>query len=204
VNGYDVFALFYDASIERVYRPSRERVAETLRPDVGPSVLIPACGTGQDFAPLRTRLGGGSARLVGVDFSAGMLRRARKRVDREGWQNVTLVEADARTVDAEKLGPPFDHVVCSLALSVVPDWQRVVEHTFDQLRPGGQFTIFDVHADRRVAQTLCTEWIARADLSRKPWEPLENLSTRFTLDWQPGSPHLHGGRPFIATGFKRS
>ena len=42
--------------------------------------------------------------------------------------------------------------------------------------------------------------MARADLKRRSWEMLEAVSEDFQLHWLQGSPHLHGGRLYLATG----
>ena len=54
---YDTFALFYDPSIERIYRPYRAQILEALQPRPGHTVLVPACGTGQDLPGLVARYG---------------------------------------------------------------------------------------------------------------------------------------------------
>jgi len=54
-----------------------------LRP--GQTVLDIACGTGRNF-PLILEKIGPAGRLVGVDYTAAMLARARERVEREGWK----------------------------------------------------------------------------------------------------------------------
>ena len=92
-------------------------------------MLDVACGTGLNFPLLRGNIGPDGL-LVGLDFSSGMLAKARRKVERAGWQNVQLIQADARTVSAEFLSkhdvPAVDRVLCTLGLSVVPDWERDV------------------------------------------------------------------------------
>ncbi len=202
---YDVFSWFYDLSLERLYRSYRDEAVAALNPAAGSTVIDLACGTGQNLPHLIAAMGDGG-RVIGVDFSAGMLARAKKRVQKAQWQHVTLLERDARELTASDLeaacgGPvAVDGVLCALGLSVIPDWERVFEQTFALLRPGGRYVIFDVHAERWVPQTSIVQLMARADLKRKVWEPLEACSTDFELRWVTGSPHIHGGRTFIATG----
>ena len=82
------------------------------------------------------------------------------------------------------------------------DWETVLEEAWQSLVPGGQLVIFDVYAERRVPQSWWIEFIARADRSRRVWEPLEARASEFQLDFLPGSPHLHGGRLLLAVGRK--
>lgn len=194
---YDVFAWFYDASVERIYAELRTQAFARLAPGLGELAVDLACGTGQNFGPLRAQLGEG-VRIVGADLSHGMLKRSRARVSRLGMRGVYPLHCDARAL-------PFrhaDYVVCTLGLTAIPDWEAVLRTAFGLLRPGGQFLIMDVHAKRRVPQTWWVERIARADLARRTWEPLEAIATEFEIRTLPGSPHVHGGRPFVATGFR--
>lgn len=205
---YDRISPFYDGAVEWIYRPCRAELAAVLRPESTRMVLDLACGTGQNFPALMRRLGPERSRILGADASPGMLRRARRRVERQGWSGVTLVEADARALDRSTLersiggAVEIDAVVCTLGFSVLPDWQRVFERTFRLLRPGGQYVIFDVSARRRVFTTWLVEWIARADLRRRVWEPLERSAGDFELRYLPGSPYVHGGRLLLASGTK--
>lgn len=205
MNWYDIFAYFYDAALERLYRNYRIRTVEELRLSPGDTVLDLACGTGQNFEPLMEQLGP-EGRLFGVDFSAGMLAKASRRCDRNGWKNVYLIEKDARELELSDLeeacGQPvhINRVVVVLGLSVIPDWQSVFAQTFSLLPPGGRYTIFDVYAQRWVPQTWIVQLFARADVSRRVWEPLETISEDFAFRYLEGSPHIHGGRLLLASG----
>ena len=147
--------------------------------------------------------------MPSLDASAGMVERARRRISRSGWSNVTASQLDARDIGLEALGRAagvaisgagVDCVVCALGFTVVPEWERIFERAFALLKPGGQFLILDVYAEERVLQTRWVELLARADLSRKVWESLEQSADQFELRYLEGSPHVFGGRLFVATG----
>ena len=202
---YDLFSTFYDHTVERVYRRYRARVVEALELEAGDSVLDLACGTGPNHPHLVDAMGD-DGRIFGVDFSAGMLRRAKARAERQGWTNVFLLERDARALTLDDLetasGAPvqLSHVLVTLGLSVIPDWEAVFAATFALLPPGGRYVIFDIHAERWVPQTWVVKKLAQADLSRQTWPALESCSEDFSFEYLPGSPHIHGGRPFLASG----
>jgi len=205
---YDFFSRFYDSSLERLYAPHRAAAAEAIDAKPLRAVVDLACGTGQNFPHLMKRLASGGGHLVGVDASPGMLARAHARTLREGWTNVSLVEADARQVDAPELFgasgsvQTIDCVICALGLSVMPDWQSVFTRSFQWLRPGGQYVILDVFARERSLQTHWVEWLARADLTRRVWEPLEERGVRFERRVLDASPRIFGGELFLAVGVK--
>ena len=207
MNWYNIFSNFYDLSIEGLYKKHRKKVFSHLMPDNVDCVLDFACGTGQNFPHLKEALGE-NVHIIGIDLSEGMLNRARKRVAKTGLKNVHLIQCDARNLSREDIEFQLDRpirinsIVTTLALVVVPDWEEVFQKLFDLLEPGGQFIMMEVWAEKRVPQTFYTELVARADLRRKVWEPLEKISANFKLEFLKGSPHIHGGRLFYASGFK--
>lgn len=153
----------------------RARAVEVLAPRPGETILDIGCGTGLTFAALR-RGTGSAGRIVGVDVSPAMLEGARELVERRGWGNVALVEADAReldlpvTADAALLCQVHDVVTDPVALD------RVVGH----LRPGGRLVAAGSMWGPRWALPLnAATWLANrpyvssfADFDR-PWAELE-------------------------------
>lgn len=192
---YSVFSKLYDATLEKLYAEYRSEAFSGL-PPFDRALVVP-CGTGQDFPYLRAASATG--RIVGVDLSPGMLEMARRRVRSAGWENVDLVQGDAREL-AMLAEPGFDLVVCSLGLTVVPDYEEVFDAAWSLLAPRGTFVIFDVWAERRTLQTYQVELIARADLSRRVWLPLEQRATQFELRFHDARRSVFGGRLFTARG----
>src|SRR5581483_3944910 len=90
---YDVTSRLYPVPgyPQRAHRLGAVR-ALRLRP--GDSVVEVACGTGLNF-PLMERAIGPEGRIVGVDLTDAMLARARRRIEVNGWTNISLVNADA-------------------------------------------------------------------------------------------------------------
>jgi len=209
MNWYNIFASFYDLSIEGIYKKSRQEVFSMLSKEQVSCVLDLACGTGQNFPHLVENFGS-ETQIIGIDLSPGMLAKAQKRIDKNGWGNVSLLEVDAQKLDQEAINShlgkklKINCIVSTLALVVIPDWEKVFDNLVDLLSPGGQFLMMEVYAKRKVPQTYYTELIARADLKRKVWEPLEKVSERFEYKELKGSPHLHGGTLYVATGYKKN
>jgi ubiquinone/menaquinone biosynthesis C-methylase UbiE len=81
---FDGWSLFYDLPwVQRaVYRAPQDAVVARLAATGSARVLDVGCGTGQLAARLRRELG---ARVVGCDFSRGMLRAAQARDRVAGW-----------------------------------------------------------------------------------------------------------------------
>ncbi len=74
------------------------------------------CGTGRNFAHLREAVGP-EGHIYGVDFSEGMLRKAREICTRRGWGNVILLLSDAT---AYRLPERVDGALFSLCYATMP------------------------------------------------------------------------------------
>ena len=79
-------------------------------------------------------------RLVALDFSEDMLRQARRRTARQGYENVTLLQADATQLS---LGEQFDAILFAYSLSMIPDWQAALTQARDHLKPNGRLVLLD-------------------------------------------------------------
>jgi SAM-dependent methyltransferase len=155
--GYDLLAPKFDYTPFRTPDAILQRVADQLKP-LGPfeSGLDVCCGTGaamQVFRPLCRH------RLVGLDFSGGMLAEARRRTeDAPGTAVLEFVRADA-------LAMPFTEAF-DLAVSFgafghfLPREQpRLVQEIHRALRPGGRFVFV---AAPRPPIWSAGYWLARA------------------------------------------
>lgn len=197
---YDLFALFYDRSLEDLYAPFRHEAMAALELAPGHRVLDAPCGTGQSLPGLAPRVGS-TGEVVGLDASRGMLKRARRRVQREGWSQVIL--HNKRLPEDLPIGPEdpgFDAILCALGLSALPE--DAFEALWEQLRPGGRFVLFDVYAESPTLQTRVVERMAQANLGVRWWEGLATASRGFTKEVLPADPEKMGGELYLAAGWK--
>jgi ubiquinone/menaquinone biosynthesis C-methylase UbiE len=110
-NGYDRWSEVYDDDGNPLVLLEEPHVSRLLNDVRGLSVLDVGCGTGRHAVRLAMR----GARVTGVDFSAGMLQKARQKPGAEG---VTFVEHDI----AQPLpfgSASFDRVLSCLVLDHV-------------------------------------------------------------------------------------
>ncbi|MFE0643980.1 class I SAM-dependent methyltransferase [Streptomyces sp. NPDC058877] len=130
-HGYDLLADKFDATPFRTSDRLLTAVARTLQ-TLGPfdSGLDVCCGTGAGLDVLRSVCAG---RITGVDFSTGMLDRAR-----EAHPAADLVRADALALP---FAPVFDLAVSFGAFGhFLPAEQRTLfSQVHASLRPGGTF-----------------------------------------------------------------
>jgi ubiquinone/menaquinone biosynthesis C-methylase UbiE len=182
VNHYDVISWGYEYFTEKLHGGHRIEAIDLLHLEPGQTVLDVPCGTGANFPLLETRIGD-SGRIFGSDFSSGMLARARTKTTKAGWDNITLVEADARELTPELVGaPPVDALICMLGLSVVPDWELAFDRMYDLVAPGGRIVIMDLYLEGKPTSGIANKYyevIAQAHSRRRFWEPLEQRSPDF-------------------------
>ncbi len=203
---YDLFSRFYDGSVESLYEETRPLAFEALQLSPGDTVLDLPCGTGQALPGLVAGVGTQGA-VIGLDFSSGMLARARARVTEHDWSTVHLGQADVHAVDAAMLervrGAPVVldrlHIFCGL--SAFPQWELAFERLWDLLRPGGRCVIVDCHAARPSFQGHMVNLVARAHIQRETWRPLEAVATDYQRRELPSQPK-HGGTLVLASGNK--
>ncbi len=157
------------------HTPRLRRIAvERLGLEPGASVLEVACGTGANFSNLQAQIGP-AGRLLGVDYTPAMLAQARRRVERQGWRNVELLQADAAQLELDE---QFDAVLCTLATTVIPGWQAALQRAVAHVKPGGRLVVADFcFSERWYAQFF--NWYmdllgasGAADLRRRAWELL--------------------------------
>ena len=126
--GYGRWARIYDwfaratASVGGV----RRGCVDALDLAAGDTVVEFGCGPGINLPVLREAVGP-TGRVVGVDITGPMLRRARGLVARRGWENVSLVRGDATV-------PPVataDGVLATFVTSLFPDARDVVDRWCD-------------------------------------------------------------------------
>jgi SAM-dependent methyltransferase len=84
-------ASVYDAELA-LFEPVRRQAIAQLALQAGDTVIDAGCGTGLSLRALRTAVGA-SGRVIGIEQCPEMLAQARDCVARQGWRNVTLIEA---------------------------------------------------------------------------------------------------------------
>jgi len=147
---FDRIAPVYDA-MNRVTtmgldgRWRRLAAEAVVRP--GDRVLDAACGTG-DLAIAAARVGG---RVTGLDFSARMLERARRKAPELEW-----VEGDVLALPFED--GSFDAVTIGFGIRNVSDLEVGFRELARVLRPGGRIAVLEITRPRGLLRPFFRLW----------------------------------------------
>ncbi|MFB6265390.1 MAG: methyltransferase domain-containing protein [Bradymonadaceae bacterium] len=123
----------------------------------GRTVVDLGCGAGADCF-IASQLVGESGRVIGVDMSEGQLEVARSNVDphmqRFGFESANVEFLEAEIEDVPLPDATADVVISNCVINLSPDKQAVYDEIWRLLKPGGEFHVSDVVADRRVPEHL--------------------------------------------------
>jgi phosphatidylethanolamine/phosphatidyl-N-methylethanolamine N-methyltransferase len=180
---YAFWAPVYDLVFGAVFDPGRRAAIAAAEQACGPKggrILEVGVGTGislPDYAR--------SHRIVGVDLSEPMLRKAHERVAEHGLSNVEALAV----MDAERMALPdksFDVVVAQFVITAVPNPEATLDEFARVIKPGGEIILVNhIGAEggpRRLFE-ICFAPIAR----RLGWRP--EFRFRRLSDWAT----RHGG-----------
>ena len=135
---YARWAPVYDLVFGRVFAQGRTASIAAAERHVGAAggrILEVGVGTGISLLSYSR-----NNRLVGIDISAPMLRRALARVEEHGLHNVEVLSV----MDAKHLALPdasFDAVVAQYVITAVPEPEATLDEFVRVLKPGGEIVL---------------------------------------------------------------
>ena len=192
---YARWAPVYDLVFGKVFAAGRQASIEAAE-QVGGRILEVGVGTGISLPDYDRR-----NRLVGIDISAPMLKKAAERVAEFKLDNVEALAV----MDAKHLAFPddfFDVIVAQYVITAVPDPEATLDEFVRVLKPGGEIVLVNhIGAEsglRKVGELAfapvarrlgwrpefpwarLTAWMARTPgirlIERKPMPPLGHFS----------------------------
>lgn len=146
----------------------RRRSIAALELEPGDHVLELGCGPGNSFQALREAVGP-DGRVIGVDYSRGMVEQAADRVAEADWQNVDVIQGDATRPGVTR--GAFDAVYAAMSLSAMGDPAAAVETAAACLGPDGRLAVLDARPFQQIPLSLMN--------------PVLRPAFRWLTDWQP-------------------
>lgn len=180
---YDLIAGVYDQFSKRTYKQTRKVLIDRLDLQSGDNVLHIGCGTGLSFSLIKDKIGP-EGQIIGLDISRKMLAQAEKKIWKQRWTNIHLINDDARNLSVEliknHLGETIviDHAIGELAFSVIPDWRSVMKSALELIKENGKFGILDGYRSKKDWANAALNALPQSDISR----PIPNYLNEITTD----------------------
>jgi arsenite methyltransferase len=117
----------------------------------GESVIDLGSGSGMDvfFAAERVSPSGS---VVGVDFTAEQLEKARRTAEASGYSQVEFREGRIEQLPAE--AESFDCVISNGVINLAPEKDAVFAEAVRVLRPGGRVAIADIISEQQLKESI--------------------------------------------------
>ena len=140
----------------------------------GKTLLDFGCGAGE----LLTYYAPEYEQLVGVDFSASMLDEASKRIRERKCGNISLIQADDKTV-WDKLESSFDRITAAGVLQylTLQEIDSFIFNALSYLNKGGKIMLFDILDPRLYPLWKIGLFSQDADI----WKILRKISFEFKV-----------------------
>lgn len=155
----------------------RKMAVNALSLNSGNTVVEIGCGTGLNF-PLLQRIVGSEGKVIGVDLTDDMLDKAKKRIDKNNWSNVELVECDAANY---KFPDVLDGIISTFAITLIPEYDQIIKNGSEALALGKRFVILDFKMPSNwlsflapLAVFIMSPFGVSIEMAnRRPWESMK-------------------------------
>jgi ubiquinone/menaquinone biosynthesis C-methylase UbiE len=143
---YDLFSLIYDFIIRVHSRDTegslRKFITEKANLSKGAQALDLCTGTGSVALELAKKVGENGL-VIGIDFSRGMLEKAKQKAEDQGLSNLFLVQGNASRLPFK--GSSFHGMTCSHAFYELKGSERskAIEEVARVLKEKGRFCLME-------------------------------------------------------------
>lgn len=162
---YAGYSNVYDALFKRFFFPRIKHAITYMDIKPGERVLDVGVGTGLSLMVFPKH-----CKVVGIDLSTAMLRKAKEKIDRHGLDHIEVLSMDAMKIGFKDNS--FDKVFISHVVSVVPDPYKVMSEVRRVCKKGGQVVVVNhfksrnklVETVEKIINPVCKKIGWRSDL----------------------------------------
>lgn len=168
-------------------RPVRLKAVKLLNLKHGDRVLDVGCGSGGSFPYLHQSVGQ-SGEIVGVEISPRTTINTRRRIAKNNWENVHVIEADARKVN---LNGKFDGLLMFAAPDVFAS-EAALLNIFPHLKENARIVLFGAKISKRRFGWLLNGLFRMASvrlsfsstpkIESEPWIILQKRLAQITIE----------------------
>jgi ubiquinone/menaquinone biosynthesis C-methylase UbiE len=181
-------------------KPLRKKAVELLNLKHGDRVLDMGCGMGGSF-PFLVHSVGASGEVVGVEISPEVTINTRKRVAKNNWENIRIIEDAAQTVN---LSGMFDGLLMFAAPDVYAS-REALENIIPYLKDNSRVALFGARtSNSRLGKVLNSvlrlifsklSFATTPGLNARPWQMLEKYTEKLEVE------KYFFGWMFLASGY---
>lgn len=143
----------------------------------GDTVIELGCGTGLNF-PFLLDIIGPTGQIIGVDITMDMLKLAKQRAEKNGWENIRLIHCDIAEYEFPK---DVDGILSTGAITYSSSYDKVIKNGYDSLKSGKRFVIVDYKMPSGPTSIFAPLVVYFAKsfgvkiefMERHPWESIE-------------------------------
>jgi len=149
---YAAYSNVYDVLFKRFFYPRIRNAITTMDIRPGELVLDVGVGTGLSF-PVFPR----DCKVVGIDLSREMLKKAKKKIDENRLENINVLSMDAMSIGFAD--NTFDKVFLSHVVTVVPDPYRMMQEVKRVCKKDGVVVVVNHFKSKNPLIELCEKWM---------------------------------------------
>jgi ubiquinone/menaquinone biosynthesis C-methylase UbiE len=166
-NRYDFLSQLIQAGQDYKHRYKALKLAGLKE---GDTVLDLCCGTGLSFSPVQQIIGD-KGKIIAVDINNKMLSLAKKRADKNGWDNILFINSD---IEKLEIDDPIDialFALCWYDKDVCANWVRYISSFLK--KDSGKMCFLDLKLPENWAKFIAVPIL---------WCIIKLLNEAFTLE----------------------
>ncbi len=179
----------------------RKKAIKSLKLKKGDTVVEIACGTGLNF-PFLVDYVGEEGKIIGVDISKPMLKKAKKRIERNEWKNVELIQNEASNFN---FPTKVDGILATFSITLIPEFDKLTKNASKALAKEKRMVIMDLKIPDNYLKYFSLLGImlskpfgvSKKELLKKPWESIQRYLNNMSMK------EYYMGIAYIAFGIKK-